>query len=506
MNTPAATKTDLLLLGLLLDRPMHGYELYQQIQAEGIDGWFNVSAAGVYYSLGKLRDLGLVAESRQHGGRSPRKSIYRLVEKGRSAFFATLEDQLASQEKSYLDYDLVVFLLNKLPKQRAIPRLEQRLEFLMNQTSHVQAALESEKRDALSPLKLAILDHKRRFLEMEQEWLADVIDGVQDEGDALGSPEGERRGLMMLSGDLRHYHLPNLIRLIISGQHSGTLTITDGAETGTLSFDSGRPVYASFLRRSEPAVPNASLDQVLNALCDLFRQQEGRFDFDQRIDPQDWWFPLEMSAEELMLRGCRKVDNWSIIQHLVPSAGVIFELAPDSRGLEQLSLTPNEERVIATLDGAKDVTAIARELDMTLFEASRVLYCLTAIGMIRTADLDKIRLRRVFREIAELMCDSTLAWRTDPDCRSCEDQVNERCRHLPVRLVDGHIEDHADPQLGIDELTKAYCSFLEQQYRVVRRRFGHSEARRSFERSLLQLAPELQDTARRHGFDRLPMT
>jgi hypothetical protein len=311
---------------------------------------------------------------------------------------------------------------------------------------------------------------------------------------------------MMLSGDLRHYHLPNLIRLIISGQHSGTLTITDGAETGTLSFDSGKPAYTSFLRRGQPIASDASLDQVLNTVCDLFRQQEGRFDFDQRIDPQDWWFSLDISAEELMLRGCRKVDNWSIIQHLVPSAGVIFELAPDSQDLERLTLTASEERVVAAVDGVKDVTTIARELDMTLFEASRVLYCLTAIRVIRTADLEKIRLRRVFCEIAQLMCDSTLAWRSTPDCRSCEEQVNERCRHLPLRLVDGRVEDHVDPQLGIDELGKMYCSFLDQQYRVVRRRFGHSEARRSFERSLRQLAPELQDTARRHGFDRLPMT
>ena len=78
MAVQATTKIDLLLLGLLLDRPVHGYELYQQIQSEGIDAWFNVSMAGVYYSLGKLRDQGLVVESRQRGGRSTRKSIYRL--------------------------------------------------------------------------------------------------------------------------------------------------------------------------------------------------------------------------------------------------------------------------------------------------------------------------------------------------------------------------------------------------------------------------------------------
>ena len=75
------------VLALLDDRPMHGYELHQQIQAEGIDVWFNVSMAGVYYSLGKLRDRGLVAESRQRGRRSVRKSIYRLTDEGRAAFF-----------------------------------------------------------------------------------------------------------------------------------------------------------------------------------------------------------------------------------------------------------------------------------------------------------------------------------------------------------------------------------------------------------------------------------
>ncbi|MFC2046497.1 DUF4388 domain-containing protein [Chloroflexota bacterium] len=503
MTTPATTKTDLLLLGLLLDRPMHGYELYQQIQNEGIDGWFNISAAGVYYSLGKLRDRGLVTESRQHGGRSPRKSICRLTEKGRTAFFAAMEAQLASREKAYLDYDLAVYLLNRLPKERALPQLEKHLAFLAEHASDVQAELEAEQDNGRSPSKHAILDHRRRFLEVEQAWVADVIAAVLDEGEALDAEAAGRRGLMMLSGDLRHYHLLNLIRLLVSGKHSGTLTITDGAKSGTLSFEGGNPVYASFLSRGEPTSAVASPDEVLDPLCDLFRQQEGRFAFDQRIDCQDWWLPLEISAEELILRGCRKVDEWSIIQHLVPSASVIFELAPNAKTLELLTLTPNEERVVAAVDGVKDVTTIARELDMTLFEASRVFYCLTAIRALRTADLDKIRLRRVFREMAELVCNSTRAWRTNPDCRSCEEEINERCRHLPVRLIEGRVEDGADPQTGIDELTNMYCSFLDQQFRVVRRRFGHSDARQSFERSLSQLAPELQDAARRHGFDRV---
>ena len=141
MSAPATTKIDLLLLGLLLDRPMHGYELYQQIQAEKIDTWFNVSMAGVYYSLGKLRDQGLVAETRQRGGRSARKSIYRLTEDGRATFFSAMESQALNREEVFLDYDLVIYLLNKLPLQRATSLLEQHQVFLAEQVLDLQDSL-----------------------------------------------------------------------------------------------------------------------------------------------------------------------------------------------------------------------------------------------------------------------------------------------------------------------------------------------------------------------------
>ena len=41
------------------------------------------------------------------------------------------------------------------------------------------------------------------------------------------------------------------------------------------------------------------------------------------------------------------------------------------------------------------------------------------------------------------------------------------------------------------------------QLDVVSRRFGRENARQSLERTLRQLAPELQNVAKRYGFDRL---
>jgi DNA-binding PadR family transcriptional regulator len=503
MNAPSTTKIDLLLLGLLLDRPMHGYELYQQIQTEGIDEWFNVSMAGVYYSLGKLRDGGMVAESRQRGGRSTRKSIYRLTEEGRAAFFEAMEAQAANRDKIYLDYDVAIYLLNKLPLQRAISLLEQHQAFLAEEHGQVQDALAEEREGGNSALQLAVLDHKRRYLEMEMGWLTDVIRGIQGEGEASYPPAGERHGLMVLSGDLHHHHLPDLLRLIVSGRHSGTLAVTDGVQIRTLTFEEGQPVCATARRNDEPPARPGDPERVMEGVCDLFRWQEGKFTLDQEMGCEEWCVPLKISAEDLILCGCRWVDNWTIIQRLVPSADTIFELDTASRRLDSLNLTTTEQQIVAAVDGVKDVTAIARELGLTIFEASRAFYCLAAVGVVRTADLDKIRLRRVFREIAELLCSSTLAWRTSGDDRTCEEEVNQRTTHLPLCLNQGRIEDQAQPQLKTDELVEMYRRFLLTQLNVVSSRFGRENARQSFERTLRQLAPELQAVAKRYGFDKL---
>jgi DNA-binding PadR family transcriptional regulator len=482
---------------------MHGYELYQQIQSEGIDDWFTISAAGVYYSLRKLRDQGLVAESQQRSGGSTRKSIYRVTDEGRTNFFAAMEVELASRDQACLEYDLVIYLLNRLPWQRALPRLEERRSFLAGQIDRVRGNLDGAQGNGAPPLKLAILEHKLGFLEMEQAWLADVIGSIERESESSHDLEGQEQGLLVLGGDLRDLHLPDLFYLILAGEHSGTLKVSDGAETRFLVFENGQPVQASSLRAGQFPQAATSCDEVLAGLCEVFRWREGRFTFDQRMEELVGGVPVECSGEELILRGCRKVDNWAIIQRLVPSADAIFELGPTVQRLDRLPLTPVEERVVAEVDGVKSVAVLARDLDLTLFEASRICYCLAAIGVLHTADLDKILLRRVFREIAELMCQSTLPWRASPEDRACEEEVNQRVEQLPIRLDHGRIEDQIDPQIETDELREVYRSFLVEQYRVLSRRFGRSNARQAFEQTLRQLGPELQDVAKRYGFDRV---
>jgi len=505
-----ATKVDLLVLGLLMDKPMHGYEISQVIKTEGIDNWFNVSMATIYYSLNKLRNQGLVAETKYQEAGSPARSVFRLTEAGREAFFEAMDKSLSSQERPYFDYDLGILMLNKVPRDRALALMEERLKFLEEWADSSQVALLAAQQRGNSPLHLAILEHDAAYARLEADWLVGLMKRISGEEEADADLPADR-GLMLLAGDLRNFHFPDLIRLLASGHHTGTLSITDGRALRTVTFQGGKPVCATsewvegmsprnggqdfVLPPSDVAVAQP---RILNDIYTLFRWEEGEFTFDQGMKASAECIPLNLDIDNFILGGSRWVDNWDAIQRLVPSTDTIFEVqtAPPPR----LDLTEVERQVFASVDGIKDVAAIAVRNDLTVFETSKILYCLTAVGLLRSGDQEKIRLRRFFREFAELMCRSTLPWRDPPDNRGCEVEVNQHCADLPISFEMGRIQDQTDPALKTRELADLYRTFLRTQYAVIEGWFGQERTRKAFGRVLRQLNPDLQEVFARYRF------
>lgn len=478
------TRNDLLVLGLLSDRPMHGYEILQAIRAAEIDLWFTISPATIYYSLEKLRRQGLVSESRTRG-RGPERTIFYITDEGRNAFFTAMEAALASQEPPRFEYYIGIIMLNKLPHDQAVALLEQRLAFLRHWEGEMTASLQ---RAAGEPLRSAVLKRVIACTREEQEWLNGIIRHLRGE-------EGqEYRDLMVLSGDLRDFHLPDVIKLIASGRHTGTLRVTDGVVTRRLTFRDGQPFCAASYR-ADGSVQDPG--QIMNDIYDLFRWQEGAFVFDQQAPTPEECLFLQIRVQDLLLAGARWVDNWATIQRVVPTPESVFERR-DMALPEEIKLTPEERRVWETLDGVRDVTEIAQACNLTEFETSKALYTLHAGGLIQPGERDKVRLRRCFREIAELFCLATKPYRASPDDASCETAVNTLCANLPIRFKASRIEDHTDPALKTEELASIYRRFLQAQQRVLLEQFGEKLVALWREQVLRQISPGLQGVARQY--------
>ena len=88
----ALSTPDLVVLSLLAERPMHGYQANLELERREIRDWANLSKPQVYYSLEKLARSGLIHSSETEvpaGG--PERSTFETTTKGRAALADALE-------------------------------------------------------------------------------------------------------------------------------------------------------------------------------------------------------------------------------------------------------------------------------------------------------------------------------------------------------------------------------------------------------------------------------
>jgi len=88
----ALTTPDLVLLSLLAERPMHGYQANLELERRQVRDWAGISRPQVYYSLEKLAGLGLIraADSDDPAG-GPERSVFTTSARGRAALADALE-------------------------------------------------------------------------------------------------------------------------------------------------------------------------------------------------------------------------------------------------------------------------------------------------------------------------------------------------------------------------------------------------------------------------------
>jgi DNA-binding PadR family transcriptional regulator len=86
------TTPDLVLLSLLAERPMHGYQANAELERREIRDWAGISRPQVYYSLEKLARAGLI-RSLEVGepASGPERSSFETTTKGRAALADALE-------------------------------------------------------------------------------------------------------------------------------------------------------------------------------------------------------------------------------------------------------------------------------------------------------------------------------------------------------------------------------------------------------------------------------
>jgi DNA-binding PadR family transcriptional regulator len=184
----------LAMLGLLAQRPRHGYELRAAFQAlvGGEENWA-VKPAQVYTTLARLEQGGFVAEDGIEQDAGPEKRIYAITLAGRKV----LEEWFACGVETGHEHDeFFLKLMIGLVSDAADP-----YHLIRTQRTHLFQKLHdvTEQRSYVDPGRelamIFLLDKTAMHLEADLRWL-DMIEGRLDEikRQPLPQPESKPRG------------------------------------------------------------------------------------------------------------------------------------------------------------------------------------------------------------------------------------------------------------------------------------------------------------------------
>jgi DNA-binding PadR family transcriptional regulator len=88
----AVTTPDLVILSLLAERPMHGYQVNLELERRCVRDWAAISRPQIYYSLEKLAAAGMIrAGESEDPAAGPDRSVFETTAKGRHALSDALE-------------------------------------------------------------------------------------------------------------------------------------------------------------------------------------------------------------------------------------------------------------------------------------------------------------------------------------------------------------------------------------------------------------------------------
>jgi DNA-binding PadR family transcriptional regulator len=159
---------ELLLLGLLRQMRMYGYQLHEFIERD-LATCTDLKKPTAYFLLDKMTKQGWITQSEEREGNRPPRRVYQVTAEGELAFQRLLRENLGGYSMTRFAGDVGLAFANALPASEVLELLHRRLVAL---TADLTAARATPRHEGSIQL---VIDHRVVHLEAEQRWLDAVI-------------------------------------------------------------------------------------------------------------------------------------------------------------------------------------------------------------------------------------------------------------------------------------------------------------------------------------------
>ena len=186
------TTPDLVLLSLLSERPMHGYQANAELERREVRDWAGISRPQVYYSLEKLLRLGFVrAVESDEAQQGPDRRVVATTARGREALADALEREDWTTQRDRPAF-LTWMALSWLARPGVVKKqLRRRRAYLEAEIARERATLDSVLEEVGHAFHEAVWMIKLMIAQFEAElaWTKQVEAELSRRGKAKHPPQ-----------------------------------------------------------------------------------------------------------------------------------------------------------------------------------------------------------------------------------------------------------------------------------------------------------------------------
>jgi hypothetical protein len=189
---------------------------------------------------------------------------------------------------------------------------------------------------------------------------------------------------MAFQGSLKELPLPDIIQLVSVSGKTGVFSLRRNGDSssGEIYLRGGQIVHA-----------HAGDLQGEEAMYELAIWPEGEFVFTPGKETE--LTTIQKSNTNLLMEAARRIDEWQILSKRIPSTRLV-PVFTQRATTTSVSLTPQEWALICKIDERRTIEEVAIGLDMSPFEACKLLYGLITSGLVAlNEDLSRLRTDRL---------------------------------------------------------------------------------------------------------------
>lgn len=166
-------------LALLVEQPMHPYEMYQTMLFRQEDQIVKLRPGSLYHAVSRLEKDGLAAVTgTDREGNRPERTTYAITEAGRIALAERVAEILAAPADEYPAFPLGLSEASNLSGARTVELLAERLEHLRAQVVELEAGRARVAAKDVPEKYWIDIDYRRELLQAQIRWIERLSDRI----------------------------------------------------------------------------------------------------------------------------------------------------------------------------------------------------------------------------------------------------------------------------------------------------------------------------------------